>query len=191
MVMVFPRFAVVAQRARPLRVPVLVVAISALVALIFTIATRPAAPEPPEAAGEASIRLMLEEHALVAAYVRDSVETQRAAAERGHAEMRAAVAAGAHERAIGESLASETAKVQRPQVAAAPTATTVVAGPPLPLQAPAAASQPAPLVQHARAVLATAERIPQWVRNKVEDVADWAIIGPVRTITERQERRFL
>jgi hypothetical protein len=75
---------------RPLKAPMLVVAISALLALVFTIATQPSSDKAPRPAGEASIQLMKDEHALVADRVRDlqnTVKAERLTAMRERSEM--------------------------------------------------------------------------------------------------------
>jgi hypothetical protein len=187
-----------AQRAHPLRIPLLVVAVSVAVALLFTFATRPAA-EVPRVAGEARISLMQDEHALVAAYVRADVEAKAAAAQRDRAEMQAEIRV--EERSVAETQAAQLhvaavkAPAARPHIAAvAPAKHIPAAGPPLPLQANVAAPQPAPsrpIVRHTRAVLATVAHIPGWVRDGVETAADWAIISPVKTMARWPERRFL
>jgi hypothetical protein len=73
-----------------------------------------------------------------------------------------------------------------------PKASPVVA-PPLPLQAVAVAQpeRQRPIVTRARAVLAAVGQIPQWVRVSAENIADWAVTAPVKTIARLPERRFL
>jgi hypothetical protein len=183
-----------AQRAHPLRIPLLVVAVSAAVALLFTFATRPAA-EVPRVAGEARISLMQDEHALVAAYVQADVEAKTAAAQRDRAEMQAEERKVAEAQASKSHVAAVKPPAATPHVAAvAPAKHIPAAGPPLLLQANVAAPQPAPsrpIVRHTRAVLATVAHIPGWVRDGVETAADWAIISPVKTMARWPERRFL
>jgi hypothetical protein len=186
-----------AQRLRPLKAPILVVAISALIAMLFTLATRPASSERPRAAGEAQMRLVQDEHALIADYVQSSVEAQRAAIERDRAEMQAAADAGSVERVAiaiktphgGRAQPAENKVAVRP---APPPADTV--GPPLQLAAaalPPVRTPERPVVRQAREVFAAVARIPGLVRNGVEDAADWVIISPVKSIARLPERRFL
>jgi hypothetical protein len=188
---------IAAQRLRPLKTPILVVAVSALVAMLFTLATRPASPERASAAGEAQMRLVYDEHALVAEYVRSNVEAQRAATERDRAEMRAAAdiepvqrVAVATTPSRGAKTAPAEARAVRPVPPPADNA-----GPPLQLAAtPAPVPAPArerPVVRQAREVFAAVARIPGLVRSGVEDAADWAIIGPAKRIARLPERRFL
>jgi hypothetical protein len=40
-------------------------------------------------------------------------------------------------------------------------------------------------------MLATVEQIPLWLRTGVENVADWAIAAPAKTLSRLPERRFL
>jgi hypothetical protein len=175
------------KTARALKVPLLVVALSALIALLFTVATRPAVPAVPDVAGEAQIRLMQDEHLLVADYVERSVAAEQESTRRDRAAM--------HETALADVPAPAVAlplprPVKAMQVAAALPKVDSTVGPPLRLQSTVPASQP-PARQRAGAVDAVVERIPRWVRAGVQDVAEWAIVGPVQTITRLPERRFL
>jgi hypothetical protein len=167
-----------------------------LIALLFTVVTRPALPESPRAASEAQMRLMQDEHALVAEYIKSSAEAQRAATERDRAEMLAAAEAGSVERV---AMAPKTLRGVKAQSAEAKMAVKPVpqpadtAGPPLQLAAapPPARSPERPVVRRAREVVAAVARIPRLVRSGVEDAADWAIIGPAKSIARLPERRFL
>jgi hypothetical protein len=180
------------KAVRSLKVPLLVVALSALVALLFSIATRPAAPRPPDAAGEAQIRLMRDEHLLVADFVRNSVEAERVAAARDRAEMHAVAAAGQSARVVAFAvpLPKPSRAVRIGEVT--PAKTVPAAGPPLQLQSVAIVPPPRPVpVAAAGTVIATVERIPGWVGAGMKTVADWAIAQPAQAIARLPERRFL
>ena len=184
------------QRIAPFRAPVLVVAISALVALLFTIATRPAHDVKPHAAGEANIHLMNEEHARVAELVRsleDAAKAERLAAVRERRETQsvavvdskrdvAPVPAKAHVRAAATPMPKAAPRIEPPlQLAAAD---------------PASAPQPQassrrPVAERARAVLATVQQVPGWLRNGVANLTDWAVTAPSKVISQMPERRFL
>jgi hypothetical protein len=178
------------QEMRPLAAPILVVAVSALLALLFTFATRPAA-EPPHAAGEARVRLVQDEHALVADLVRsiqDEAEAERLAAARSRAEMQALVLAEASRQA--PAVIVQLGKAAPVRVALPLPKPDVAAGPPLQLQVATVPSAPPekPVVTRA---LSTDQRIPGWFLAGVENVADWAIAAPSRVISQLPERRFL
>lgn len=174
----------------------LVVAVSALVALAFTIATRQPEAKPPRAAGEAAIRLINAEHDLVAASVEDMLA---ASAEEDAAEARS--------RADMRALA-EAAQAPPPD---APVAALARHNKPVAVAAVPAAPKPNPLVEarlslqatsmagperrrpasRAGGVFAAVGRIPSWVRVGVENVAEWAVTAPVKTLSRLPERRFL
>jgi hypothetical protein len=194
--MLLANLMVAARKLRPLKVPMLVVALSATLALLFTLATGSSEPDRPQAAGEAQMRLMAEEHGLVAELVdglHAAVQAERAEAARHRAETRAMASA--------DTTPPTPAKVAKAgaavHLAAVPTPKrnpNAAPEPPLQLQAAVAAPQPTsrrPVVEQARAVLATVEQIPRWVRVGVANVADWAIVAPAKTITKLPERRFL
>jgi hypothetical protein len=206
MVMLIGFLTVAAQRLRSLKAPLLVVAFSALFALLFTLATRPGSPEPSAVAGAAEIRLMNDEHALVADYVRGNVEAERAAglaADRDRSAMRSlAVAEAAQHAAMVAApvpkaapkvshVAAQVAQVAQVPLPPRPLA---AAGPPLTLQATVVTPSPprrAPVADGARAVIATVGRIPHWVRVGVQEAANWVIVAPVQTLARLPERRFL
>jgi hypothetical protein len=178
------------REVRPLKAPMLVVAVSALLALLFTIATRPAEPSRP--AGEAAMQLMDTEHDLVAASIRDiqAADAAKQVAEaRSRADMRRLAVAEAASPAIAPIIPTAAKAVAAVRPAPRPDP---VLQPPLQLQAVAAA-QPErrrPVVERARAVLATVEEIPQLLRSGIENVADWAA-SPARVLSRLPERRFL
>jgi hypothetical protein len=186
------------QRLRPFKAPMIVVAVSALLALLFTLATMPSAPEPPRAAGEAAMRLVNAEHDLAAASVRTILAAVAAVDEadaRSRAEMRTLAMAEAPRLAMSDMPAAPPAKPGR----AAQSATAVsnpppAIEPPLQLLPVVVARQPdrrGPVAERAQAVMATVERIPQWLRAGAENIADWAVTAPVKTIARLPERRFL
>jgi hypothetical protein len=192
MVMPLTYLATAARKVRSLKLPLLVLALSALLAFLFTIITKPDASTAPSAAGTARMRLLQEEHMLIADDTRARLEADRVAAERSRAEMRVSVVA----EAPAPAAVLPPARPVRPsQVAVvSPAPKDVAASPPLPLQAamaPAPQPRQAPIMQRAQAVLATVQRIPHWVGVGVREAADWAIIGPVQTIGRLPERRFL
>jgi hypothetical protein len=200
MVMLLGFLTVAAHALRSLKAPLLIVAFSALFALLFTLATRPVSPGPVSGiAGEAQMRLMQDEHALVADYVRTNVAAERAAglaAGRDRTEMRSQAIAEAAERAamVAAPVAKAAPKLVQAQVAQVPLPPQAppAAGPPLQLQAKiAAAPRRAPVVEGARAVIATVGQIPHWVSVGVKEAANWAIVTPVQTIARLPERRFL
>lgn len=182
------------QRVRPLKAPVLVVAISALLALLFTIATRPASEQTPHAAGEASLQLIEDEHALVAEFVRglqDTVKAERLAAVRERSQMRALAIADIKHDVLPAAPSSKVSA--RAGVTPVPKRMPVVEPP---LQLTAAVSQPRtaprrPVIERARIALSTVQEIPHWVRAGVENAADWAISAPAKAISQLPERRFL
>ena len=183
------------QRVRPLKAPVLVVAISALLALLFTIATRPSAEAPPRAAGEANIELIKDEHSLVAEFVRglqDTVKAERLAAVRERSEMK--VLAVADSKRSAPAAASQSGRAPMRADAVPMPRRLPIIEPPLQLAAAASQSQ-AParpsVIEQARAALASVQQIPQWVRAGVENVTDWAINAPSKAISQLPERRFL
>jgi hypothetical protein len=188
--MLLAHLAVAARKAQPLKMPMLVVALSALAALLFTVLTQPAAAPQPHPAGAAKLRLLDEEHAIAANQVRDmqaAVEAERAVAAHDRAEMRAMAAAGPAQRIAVVAPAPNLAKVASARaVASVPVP---AAGPPLQLEAVVPPAKPRRAV--AQKVLAAVGRIPQWVRGGVEDAADWAIVGPVKAISRLPERHFL
>jgi hypothetical protein len=180
------------QKVRPLRAPMLVVAVSALLALLFTVATRPA--EPPRPAGEAAMQLMDTEHDLVAASIRDMLAADAAkqvAEARSRADMRRLAVAEAASPAIADRSVTPAAEKAVATVRPAPRPDPAIQ-PPLQLQAVAAArpERRRPVVERARAVLATVEEIPQLLRSGIENVADWAA-SPARVLSRLPERRFL
>ena len=180
------------QKLRPLAAPMLVVAVSALLALLFTFATQPSA-EPPRAAGEAKVRLVQEEHALVADFVRsiqDNAEAERLAEERSRAEMRALALA---ETSKPPAVIAQAAKAAPVRVALPLPKPDLATEPPLHLQVATVSSPQSekPVVTRAKAALATVQRIPSWLRAGVENVADWAISAPSKAISQLPERRFL
>jgi hypothetical protein len=187
------------QKVRPFRTPALVVAISALVALLFTIATRPADEVRPRAAGEASIQLLNDEHARVAAFVRgleEAAKAEQIAVVRERREMQAIALAEPKPDPV--PVTAQPARIPVRAVAAVAPKPGVVIGPPLQLAAAAPSLTPQrpepprrPVVERARAVIATVERIPGWVRAGVENVTDWAVSAPSRAISQLPERRFL
>jgi hypothetical protein len=199
MVMLIGFLTIAARTLSSLRAPLLVVAVSALFALLFTLATRPVSPGPVSAiASEAQIRLMQDEHALVADYVRTNVAAERAAglaADRDRTEMRSHAIAEAAEHAamVAAPVAKAAPKVARAQVAQVPLPQAPAAsGPPLQLQATMTAPpRRAPVAEGARAVIATVGRIPHWVSVGVQEAANWVIVAPVQTIARLPERRFL
>jgi hypothetical protein len=186
------------QKVRPFRTPALVVAISALVALLFTIATRPADDVRPHAAGEAGIQLLNDEHARVAEFVRgleEAAKAEQVAVVRERREMQAIAMAEPRPDPV-----PVTAQAVRMPVRASTTSAlkpAPVLGPPLhrAAAAPTLTPQPSkprlPVVERARAVMATVERIPGWVRTGVENVTDWAVSVPSKAISQLPERRFL
>jgi hypothetical protein len=181
------------QKTGPLKTPMLVVAVSALVALLFTLATRPAA-EPARAAGEARIELLRDEHASVTALVRAiqaNTEAERLAAERSRAEMRELALVEASEQKVPAPIFS--AKAAPVRVAMPVTKPVPATEPPLPLRAAAASEPrpPKPVAARARAVLATVQQIPGWIRTGVENVADWAVSTSSKAISQLPEQRFL
>ena len=184
-----------AQKMRPLKVPMLVVALSATLALLFTIATSSSEPEPPRAAGEAKIQLMNDEHALIADLVRsirDSAEAERLAAKQDREEMRLVASAQTLEQKPPSVIARPAAKAAPVRVALPLPKPATATAPPLQLQVATAAPRPEkPVVTRARAALATVQRIPDWLRTGVENVADWAITAPGKAISQLPERRFL
>lgn len=193
--MFFSYLTAVARQLRPFKTPMLVVAVSALVALLFTFATRPS-DQPPRAAGEAQVRLLEDEHALIADLVHSievSVEAERVAAERSRAEMRALALAEASKRNAPAAMAQIAGRAAAVRVALPAPKPAAAIEPPLQLQA-AAASQPQarkPAVARASGALATVQQIPTWLRAGIENVADWAISAPSRAISQLPERRFL
>jgi hypothetical protein len=188
---------------RSLKAPLLVVAFSALFALLFTLATRPGSPEPSAVAGAAEIRLMNDEHALVADYVRGNVEAERAAglaADRDRNAMRSLAVAEAAQHAAMVATPVPKAAPKVGHVAAQvaqvplPPKPLAAAGPPLALQATVVTPSPprrAPVADGARAVIATVGRIPHWVGVGVQEAANWVIVAPVQILARLPERRFL
>lgn len=177
------------QRMRPLKAPVLVVAVSALLALLFTIATRPSAPEPTPSAGDAAMQLIDSEHDLVAASIRHILAADAAeqvADARRRAEMRADAVADA----AGPKAPDQPAMAKADAVDAAARRSGAVIQPPLQLHAEAIAQPERHRPDRTPAVLAAVERIPQWLRTGIENVADWAAI-PARALSRLPERRFL
>lgn len=194
--MVLVHLAAALQRLRPFKAPVIVVAVSALLALLFTLATMPATPEPPRAAGEAAMRLVDAEHDLVAATIQEilaAAASEQQEEARSRSDMRALALAEAGQETSGLP-AAPLPKPGRALVAAAiavPKSNPVIE-PPLQLQpAITQSDRRRPLAGRALAVMATVERIPQWLRTGVEDVADWAVTAPVRTLARLPDRHFL
>jgi hypothetical protein len=190
--MFFTSLMAIARWVHPLRAPMLVVAVSALLALLFTLATRPSA-EPPHAAGEAKIELLRDEHASVAALIRtiqDNTEAERIAAERSRAEMRALAMVRAS-RANEPAIAAAPGKAVPVRVALPASKPAPVTQPPLQLEAAAAPQPQKPITTRGRAALAAVQQIPGWIRDGVENVADWAITAPSKAISQLPERRFL
>jgi hypothetical protein len=177
------------QKLRPLKAPVLVVAVSALLALLFTIATRPSASESPHPAGEAAMRLMNAEHDRVAASVQEMLavaDARQEADARSRAEMRRL--------AIADPAETPAVVVAKPGRAVLPAPRPIAAiEPPLQLQAVAAA-QPErrrPVLERTRTVLATVGQIPHWLRAGLENAADWAVTAPVQALSRSAERHVL
>jgi hypothetical protein len=182
------------QTVRPLKAPMLVVAISALLALLFTLATRPSEEIGPRTAGEAKVQLVKDEHALVADLVRtirDNDEAERLAAAQDRAEMRTLALA---------EVAKQDTPVPVAQAARTPVRVALpaprpalAAEPPLQLQVAAVASPSPrqPIVTRARMALATVQQLPGWLRSGVANVTDWAISAPAKAISQLPERRFL
>jgi hypothetical protein len=182
------------QKVRPLRAPMLVVAVSALIALLFTIAMRPSAPELPRAADAAAMQLMRTEHDLVAASVQGiqaaiDAEWIEASQERER-QVATVEVAPPHQTA---TVAEQPRRAALAGVVPVPRPSPALESP-LQLQSAAIAPRERPhrsVAGRVGAVLATVEEIPSWLRAGVENVADWAIAAPAKTLSRLPERRFL
>jgi hypothetical protein len=161
---------------------------SALVALWFTVATAPTPHKPLLiAAGETEVRLIQDEHEMIADRVRADLAARQNAADRARAEMTVSAQT---------TSVVQAAKVARP-IAAAPISViapaakpALTAGPPLQLQAEAPQAPRQKGLQPARAALAAVGRVPALVRTGVQNVAEW-VIDPIKDIVRLPERRFL
>lgn len=184
----------IARRVHPFRIPMLVVAFSALLALLFTIATRPSDETAPRAAGEAKVQLVKDEHALVADLIRgirEKDEAERLAAAQDRADMRARTVVDTRQHDAPVRIAQS---IKPPLRVALP----AVMPPPRPEIDPAppirvAASPPPsrPLMARTRAAFATVREVPSWLRAGAENVADWALSASAKAISQLPERRFL